>query len=526
MKKKTFFLCLITMLFGCYEEERNLNDVIRYNESSELGTLDPVFAKDQARVWVTNQIFDGLVEFDSKLNILPSIAKGWKINNNGTEYTFNLNDNIYFHTSMVFANESRLVTAYDFDYSFRRLISSEVASPGAWVMNNVKSFVAINDTTFQINLHSPFAPFLGMLTMQYFSVVPKEAVEYYQNDFGRNPIGTGPYYFKIWKEGEKLVLRKNKKYFKKGLPKSEAISITFIPDKQAAFLEFLKGNLDFISGIDASYKDEVLTFDGHLKKKYNDIINMSISPYLNTEYLGFLTDPKIVKDPEKNRLINRAINLSFDREEMLIYLRNGIGIPASQGFIPKGMPSYLETMDGFLYNKEEALSLLEKAGFPNGEGLPIIYLETNTSYLDICEYIQNKCSLIGVNIKVNVNPPSILRQKIATSKAGFFRASWIADYADAENYLSLFYSRNFSPNGPNYTHFYNKEYDSLYLYSFSLVEDSLRFNLYNKMDSIIIYYAPIVPLYYDECVRFSQKNVLGLEANPMNLLDLRYVVKK
>jgi ABC-type transport system substrate-binding protein len=145
--------------------------------------------------------------------------------------------------------------------------------------------------------------------------------------------------------------------------------------------------------------------------------------------------------------------------------------------------------------------------------------------LDLCEYIQNELAKLGLEISIDVNPPSTHRQMVATSKLSFFRGSWIADYPDAENYLSLFYSKNFSPNGPNYTHFNNLTFDSLYDISLSEVNDSIRYQYYNLMDQIIIDNAQIVPLYYDNVLRFTQKNINGLASNSINMLNLKYVDK-
>ena len=114
---------------------------------------------------------------------------------------------------------------------------------------------------------------------------------------------------------------------------------------------------------------------------------------------------------------------------------------------------------------------------------------------------------------------------VATSKLSFFRGSWIADYPDAENYLSLFYSKNHSPLGPNYTHFENKEYDDLYVKSLLESDDSLRFLYYKKMDKIIIDNAQIVPLYYDNVLRFTQTNIKGFSNNAINMLNLKSVNK-
>ena len=319
----------------------------------------------------------------------------------------------------------------------------------------------------------------------------------------------------------KLVLRKNPDYFEKGLPKLDAVAVTFVKDKQTTFLEFIKGNLDFISGLDASYKDEVLTRDGKLQADYQDKIVLQSQPYLNTEYLGFLMDENNLTITQQ-KTIRQAINYGFDRVKMMTYLRNNIGIPALEGFVPKGLPSFTEELEGYSYNPERAKQLLETANIPKGVE---VVLSTTSSYLDICEYIQNQLEEIGLTIRVEVNPPSTHRQMVATSKLDFFRGSWIADYADAENYLALFYSKNFCPNGPNYTHFSNAKYDALYELAIRETNDSIRYDLYQKMDQIILDESAIVPLYYDQVLRFVQPNVSGFESNGMNMLNLKKAEK-
>lgn len=514
-----FFLSII--LSACSVEQSNEQlSIFKYNESAGVSSLDPAFAKDQANIWVTAQLFDGLVQLDSDLRVQPSIAKSWTISEDALTYTFHLRKSVLFHAHELFQTEQeREVSASDFTYSFNRLTDPKVASPGAWVLNNVESYEALNDSTFQIRLKTPFPPFLGLLSMPYCSVVPEKVVE--QTAFRDTPIGTGPFQFQYWKENVKLVLRKNLDYFEKGLPKLDAVAVIFVKDKQTAFLEFLKGNLDFISGLDASYKDEVLTRDGSLQVDYQDRIVLQSQPYLNTEYLGFLMDENNLTITQQ-KAIRQAINYGFDRVKMMTYLRNNIGIPALKGFVPKGLPSFTEGLEGYDYNPERAKQLLETANIPKGVE---VVLSTTSSYLDICEYIQNQLEEIGLNIRVEVNPPSTHRQMVATSKLYFFRGSWIADYADAENYLALFYSKNFCPNGPNYTHFSNANYDALYELAVQETNDSIRYVLYQKMDQIILDEAAIVPLYYDQVLRFVQPNISGFESNGMNMLNLKRVEK-
>lgn len=531
---------IISLFFySCYKEEKHdQNKIFRYNESANITTLDPAFAKDQAIIWACNQIYNGLVQLDDGLNIEPCIAKSWTISEDGRIYKFILRDDVYFHNHELIGSKRRVVSS-DFVYSFNRLVNEKTASPGAWIFNLVEKnngvygFESPNDSTLIIRLKTAFSPFLGLLSMPYSFVLPKEVVEHYGQDFRSNPVGTGPFYYKYWKEGVKLVLRKNNNYFEKDidgslLPYLEAVSISFIIDKQSVFLEFVKGNIDFISGIDPNYKDEILTRHGELQDKYKDKIELISNPYLNTEYLGFMVDEEISpKDnPLLNKKIRQAINYGFDREKMIRYLRNNIGYPGEYGIIPIGMKGFDSTAKAYTYRPELALQLLEEAGYPNGEGLPPITLQTTSSYLDLSKYIQSELNQLGFKIRIDVNPPGALREMISQSKSDWFRGSWIADYPDAENYLSLFYSKNFCPKGPNYTHFSNKEYDRLYEAAQREKSEEKRIELYKKMNSIIIEESPIVVLYYDQVLRFAQKNVINLGSNPVNLLDLKRVRKE
>ena len=539
MKKIYTYIAIVLLAVfasSCSTEDVNADKMIfKYNESAGIASLDPAYAKDQAMIWATSQLYNGLIQLDSNLNVQPCIAHSWDISTDGKTYTFYLRNDVYFHHSKCFDGDTRKVIASDFVYSFNRILDDKVASPGRWIFNEVDyidnspAFSAPNDTTFVIKLKRPFSPFLSILGMPYCYVVPHEVVEHYGQDFRKHPIGTGPFKFQLWKENAKLVMRKNPDYFEYDengtrLPYLDAVAVTFIIDKQTVFLEFIKGNLDFMNSLDASYKDELLTQTGQLRSKYQDRINISSQPYLNTEYLGFLMDNSI-DTPTKDKRIRQAINYGFDRRKMMKYLRNNVGIPGCYGFIPKGLPGFDSTMMCYEYDTQKALSLLAEAGYPNGNGLPTIKLATTATYLDLCKYIQQQLSIIGINIDVDVNPPGALREQIAQSKSSWFRGSWIADYPDAENYLSLFYSKNFCPIGPNYTHYQNNDFDKLYVEAKAVTNDSVRMEMYKKMNHLIMDEAPVVVLYYDQILHFTHKNISGLQSNAMNSLNLKRVVK-
>ena len=219
----TLFLLqmLIVYLSGCGPAFKKPDDtrVFRYNEAADITSLDPAFARDQPNIWAVNQVFNALVQLNDRLSVIPCIAAGWELSADGTRYTFHLRRDVFFQDDPCFPEgKGRRVTARDFVYSFRRIMDPLTASPGAWVFGGVSKkdpFLPANDTTLVIRLDKPFPPFLGILTTQYCSVVPEEAVKKYGTDFRRHPVGTGPFRFAQWKEGVKLVLRKNPNYFEK-----------------------------------------------------------------------------------------------------------------------------------------------------------------------------------------------------------------------------------------------------------------------------------------------------------------------
>ncbi|HEX8350460.1 MAG TPA: ABC transporter substrate-binding protein, partial [Hymenobacter sp.] len=301
-----FLFVLLTALAGCGSPGQPVSDqrVFRYNQPEALTSLDPAFANKQANIWAVTQLYNGLVELDGQLKPGPALARRYDISPNGLRYTFVLRPNVYFHDSEVFpGGKGRRITAQDFVYSFKRLLDPGTASPGGWVfrgkvLENAKgeisdtAFVATNDSTLSIYLKEPFIPFLGILTMPYAYVVPREAVQRYGKDFREHPVGTGPFQFKLWDEGNAIIYHRNPHYWRrdaqgKPLPYLEAVQISFIQDRKTEFLTFQQGKLDFLSGIREGSRDLILYPDGTVREDFKGKFRFEKVPYLNTEYLGF-----------------------------------------------------------------------------------------------------------------------------------------------------------------------------------------------------------------------------------------------
>jgi len=532
-----FIVSLSTLFLSCGNHQHPDKKIFHYNEQTGIASLDPAFAKNQSIMWAIHQLYNTLIEVDENMQLKPSLAKSWELSPDNLQFTFHLRTDVYFHDDAAFDNsKGRLLTAADVAYSFRRIIDKDVASPGAWIFNNridsINGFTALNDSTFQLRLIRPFQPILGILSMQYCSIVPKEAVQMYGSRFRSHPVGSGPFQLIAWEEGQALVLKKNVHYFEKDssgytLPYLDGIKVSFFDSKATEFLEFQQHRLDFINDIEASFKDEILTKTGHLKKQWEGKLLLQKHDYLNIEYLGILVDPEneLVKNsPLRLQKIRQAINYGFDRRKMMLYLRNSIGTAAESGFVPAGLPSFdTVAVRGYRYDLNKAKQLLAEAGFPEGKNLPVIKLLTIPIYADLASYIANELNMAGIKVQVEAIQKSLLLEQTSKSQALFFRGSWIADYPDAENYLSVFYGKNPAP--PNYTRYKNPVYDQLYEQAVAEKNDSIRYGLYQQMDQLIIQDAPVVPLWYDMAIHLVHTNITNFYPNSLNLLELRKVKK-
>jgi oligopeptide transport system substrate-binding protein len=251
-------------------------------------------------------------------------------------------------------------------------------------------------------------------------------------------------------------------------------------------------------------------------------------PYLNIEYFGILFDSSnelLKNSPLKIKKIRQAINYGINRKKMMLYLRNSIGTPAESGFVPQGLPSFdANEVKGYAYDPEKARQLLAEAGFGNGKMVPAIKLLTIPVYSSLAGYVANELKQVGITVEVESVQKSLLLEQTSKSQALFFRGSWIADYPDAENYLSVFYSKNPAP--PNYTRYKNPRFDQLYEEALQQENDSLRYMIYRNMDKLIVEDAPVVPLWYDMVIHLVHNGIKNFYPNSLNMLELRHVKKE
>ena len=543
------FCCLIALSIALYscsgggstsQSNEGGKKVFRYNQTGGLTSLDPAYAGIRANVWATSQIYNGLFGFSKTLDPNPELVSQWEISEDGKVYTFTVKSDPRFHDNPCFkGGRGREITAEDFVYSFKRVLKE---GSGAWIFKDKvitnadgtpsdTCFKVLDSHRFRVYLKKRFAAFLHILAMPYCYVVPKEAVETYGKDFGSNPVGTGPFAFKKWDRNNKLLLAKNEHYWEKDnkhvqLPYLDAIEISFWENRNTEFLEFDNGRLHFLCNLAETSRDQILEKNGQIKEKFANKFSVHKIPYLNTEYVGFYLEGG---DEQKNPLLNlkvrQALSYAVDRKGLVSFSRNSLGMAADYGFVPFALPSFDSTrIKGYPYNPKKAQELLKEAGFPEGKNLPTLKLHTYSSDREIAELLQKGWEQIGIKVELEINQFATHQSTVKAGKAMMFRGSWLGDYPDAENYLALGYSQNFAPaHGPNVFHFRNEMYDKLF--GEARESDNLftRYESYLQMDNILMENAVMIPLYYDDIVFMTQKNVQGLEINAMNNLVLKYV---
>ena len=528
-------ITFLLLFVSCGRQHNNNKNVFCYNESNGITSLDPAFARDLEIMWATNQLFDGLVELNDSLEIIPSVAKSYSISEDRLTYTFILRNDVFFHNNACFTNSTgRKVLSSDIAFSFNRILDNAIASPGKWIFENVieNGFTAANDSTFIIQLKKPFSPFLGLLTTQYANIVPHEGIEKYGTEFRNNPVGCGPFQFAFWYENVALVFHKNPNYFLKdelgnSLPYLEAVKIDFVKDMSAEYQGLLQGKYDFMSGLHNAFKDELLDPNGNLSSAYSSQLYLQKTPFIKTDYLGFVVDPslqsnKALLDPR----VRKALHLSINKKDMVKHLRNNTVIPADFGFCSPAAAKNLNTTERISFNKKEALDLLAQAGFPNGKNLPTIVLSTTSDYADLMEYIQHEWQQIGIPCEIQQLQGAAFRDQASKCQLSVFRKSWLADYAHPENFYSVFQTSRFTPNGPNYTHYSNSNYDMIYAVLGASNNSDSTLIYCEKLEQQLNEETPVIPLYYDQVMHFIRSNVKNLPTNSVNMLDLRRVKKE
>jgi len=542
---------------SCKKAEINNPKLFRLNFPLGLETLEPVMSNSPQTIWVLMNVMEGLVSYNKSNEIVPQIAKNWIISDDGLKYTFTINTKVKFHNDPCFPNSSgRNVSANDFKYCLERVNDPTTKTRGLWVfrdkikganefyeykakksdkaVNGISGIMVPNDSTLVIELTDAFAPFLSLLTMTYGFVYPKEAVDFYGSSFSSHPVGTGPFMFKEWMHDKHLSLVRNDNYYEKDssgnkLPYLNDVEITFTKSQETEFLDFLNGKYDYHEP-SSEIVDAITDEDGRMIDAEKKDYKLVKQPWLNTVYLIMVQNENLPVGKTSpfvnNKKLRQAINYAIDKERIVKFVLKNRGHAAYNGPLPVGMPGFDSTVKGYTYNLPKAKELLSEAGYPNGKGLVLtLYISNDELQKNIAIAIQEQLKEIGIEIKLEQTLQSSLNTQQQQGELAFTRGNWGADYFDPENFMSLFYSKNIIPFGPNKTGYSNPEIDKMYEKSIRITDIEARKKIYNEMERIVIEDAAWIYLYYNQKIYLLQKGVNGFFLDGLNNLILKYTRK-
>src|SRR5450830_1058357 len=562
MKKVLSFVLilvfLVVVLLGtvsCKASKGGLQEVT-YNLGAEPPGIDPGVTIGVPESTVEMQVFDGLTRLDSKNVPQPAIAKSWTISKDGKTYVFTLRDALWTNGTPV--------TAYDFEYAWKRVLSPELAAEYASQLYYVSGGEAFNKSikvgskyyvqavdakgepltkkegdkdvrvpdmkkeidpskdvgvraldakTLQVDLQSPTVYFLNLTAFPTLMPVCKAVVS--ENDKWAADVKTyvtnGPFKLVEWSHNEKMVFEKNPTYWDKDKVKLTKITYYMVEDESTALSMFQSGQLDASSTVPLAELPKLVTSG-----------DAQILPYLGTYYYQV----NVTKKPFNDVRVRKALNLAINRTAITQSITKGGQIPAL-AWVPYGLADALpgsdfrKTSHESFYKDNDiatAKALLAEAGYPNGKGFPAFALLFNTSNLTktICEAIQGMWKKnLGITCTLRNEELGVFVDDLIHMNFNLALVQWTGDYMDASTFLYMFVTGG----GSSHTGWSNKSYDALIAKAKATVDPKARMATLHDAEKILMTDMPILPIYYYTNVVLLSKSIKNFYQSTLGFVD-------
>lgn len=566
-----FLLCLIQCSSPEAEKEKSDVSVMNRYFRTKIKSIDPVKTDDRYSSYLVGAIYQTLYEYHylkRPYELKPALAAAMpEISEDGLVYTIKIKEGVKFADNPCFPEgKGRVVTAADVVFSYKRIADLNTKSSGWWIFNgrikgmnefrdlsagspnpydlDIEGLSALDDYILQITLTEPLPQFNYLLAMSFTAIVPKEALNYYEDGIGRNAAGSGPYVLADWSQSNKIILERNPNYMTdlypedgapgdagKGLlddagekmPFVDRVIYTVYIEAQPSWFEFMNGNIDIYT-VPKDYYNVAINSDGELTQQFKDLnVTLHKDTVLDLTYLGFnMEDPVI----GKNVHLRRAIAYAYDVNYAIKNFYNNRAVRA-QSPLPMGVFGAKEDWDNpwIQISLEKASKELALAGYPEGEGAPVLQYDSagqssaSTDFADLFVRCMNK---IGLEVEVNSHSFPQYLARLRNKQAQIFGSAWGADYPDPENFLQLFYGKNVSP-GSNAFNYANEEYDELYKKMVLLPDGNDREEVISEMVHILIEDVPCVFCTHRTSSGLAYPWVKNLKLHEMANSTLKYI---
>jgi len=478
---------------------------------AEPAFIDPYNLQESEGTQVGQAIFDSLVAFDPLTSeVVPAAAASWESNDDASVWTFHLVEGATFH-------DGSPVTAADFKYAWERICNPDNASEISYHLGAVKGFdemqagtatelsgvVAVDDLTLEVTLSYPFADFEYVVGHPALAPVPMAVVEADPEGFSEMPIGNGPFMMaEAWNHDQYIKVVKYGDYYGDE-PYIDGIDFKIFTDQDTAFLEFQAGNVDFVPIPTGQIQSTVDEFgespDGYT---VNPGEQVSLGGEQAIYYLLMNNTDEVLKNVE----VRKALSLAIDRQAICDTVFEGTRVPASS-IVPPGIVGQVEGDWQYAkYDVDQAKTILADAGYPDGEGLPVIKLEYNSGsgHEDILQLVQNDLKAIGIESELVGTEWAQYLDKLSEKTYQVGRLGWIADYPIMDNFL---YPLFLSTSADNYSVFNDPEVDAMLEEARTTVDQTERLAMYEDVSATVGDQAAVIPMFYYRHTRVASDRV-------------------
>ncbi len=488
----------------------------------DVSTLDPAIGYDWQNWSIIKSLFDGLMDYEpGTTNLKPHLAESYTVSDDGLTYTFTLRDGVKFHNG-------RELVADDVKYSIERVLDPATQSPGQGFYlsilgaqefidgeaDEVAGIKVVDDRTIQFTTAEPDASFLHKLGLNFAHVVPREAVEAANGDFGHHPVGTGAFELKEWVLGQRLVLERNPDYFEEGVPYLDELVFEIGVDPNVAFLRLQRGEVDILGdGIPSARYSEVIA-DPQLSQL------VATGEQMQTGYVTM----NVTIPPFDDVRVRRALNMAINKDR-IVRIINNRAVPANQ-ILPPLFDAHDDSYEGYPYDPQRARELLAEAGYPNGFDT-VLYAYNVAPNDRIAQAIQADLAEIGVNVELRTQAQATVIEAGGAGEAPLIWSggmAWIADYPDPNNfYWPILACASNIPGGWNWARYCNEDIEARAAHADTLAREDQaaeRTEEWRQIFLDIMEDAPWIPIFHELQVSMHSTRVTGPEnifTDPMHI---------
>jgi len=492
---------------GKAEDSKNVQDTLVFGRGGDSTSLDPSRVTEGESFKVTVNLYETLLNFGEKdTTINAGLATEWEPSEDGLTYTFKLREGVKFHDGTDFNAEAVVKNferwangdAETFPY-YNSMFGGFKGDAG----HVIESVTADGENTVLIKLTRPQAPFLKNIAMSMFAIASPTAFELGDDQFERNPVGTGPFKFVEWKPNETITIEKFDDYWDSELPKLKKIIFQSFPDNSARLNALMTGNIDLADGINPS--------DGKSIED-NEELQLFERPSMNVGYLGLT----VTRPPFDKKEVRQAINYAIDKQAIVDSFFEGRADVAKNP-MPPSISGYNDDVEGYEYNPEKAKELLKSVGLEDGFEMELWAMPVPRPYMPdgkkVAEVIQKNLADIGITAKIVSHEWATYLDLASKGDADAFMLGWTGDNGDADNFLYVLLDEdNIGSN--NYTYYKNDELHDIFIAAQTEVDEDKRNELYKQAQVIINEDAPWVPLAHSTPLLGGAKNLTGFLPHP------------